>query len=204
MYSLEISESAERACRSVMHVCADWESVARAIDERDRVSSANISAEDHLSTPESSQCLSYLARMVTQAESFTFGRIRERVESHVKSTDSPMLSQLYEKNKNALDSTWENALNAFRDWCSIDLREAAGWPRMQTLIEVRNASAHGGGYFTERQKKNRQQFDKTRRVLQEIGYGVEGNQIVAARGAVRKEARSICAFIQEIDALTRV
>ena len=203
MYNIEISEKAENACRSIMRVCADWEPLARAIDARDGTMLPGIHPEDYLSPRESVQCLSYLARMVTESESFTFGRIRQKIETHVQSVGSPMLSQLYEKNRNPLDSTWDNALNASRDWLSIDVRKVAGWGRMKTLIELRNAAAHGGGYFTERQKKNPQQLEKTRKDLKAAGYGVQNFQIIAFRGAVRSEARNMCGFINEVDDLTR-
>lgn len=203
MYDIKISEMAENACRSVMRVCADWESVARSIDSKDRITLPQISPEDYLTPRESMQCLSYLARMVTESESFTFARIRQRIEAHVQTVSSPMLSQLYEKSRNALDSTWDNALNAARDWLSIDVRNAAHWIRMKTLIELRNAAAHGGGSFTERQRKNQQQLDKIKKDMKIAGYEVQNFQIIAFRGAVRCEARNICSFINEVDELTR-
>ncbi|MFG2800287.1 hypothetical protein [Streptomyces pseudovenezuelae] len=198
-----MSESAEMACRSIMYICADWEPVARSIDEEDRTSLARIADSDFLSSSESAQCLSYLARLVSQGESFTFGRIRNAVESHVAASGSPMLLQLYEKNRNSLDSTWDSALSALRDWLSVDLRGVTSWERVKFLIELRNAAAHGGGRFTERQRKNLQQFEKIKKEIRNMGYEVKGGRIIVFRGAIRKEARSLCAFIQEVDDLTR-
>ncbi|MXG27244.1 hypothetical protein [Streptomyces sp. YIM 132580] len=198
-----MSEAAERSCRAIMGVCADWETVAREIDRRDFMESNLLNDSDRLGIPESAQSLSYLARIVAHGESFTFARIRETVEAHVARVGSPMLTQLYDGKKNALDSTWDNALNALRDWLSVDLRKASSWPHMKSLIELRNASAHGGGGFTERQRKNPQQFEKMRKEISTLGYEFQSFRIITFRGAVRREARAVSAFVQEIDDLTR-
>ncbi|WP_225796556.1 hypothetical protein [Streptomyces aculeolatus] len=198
-----MTEDAETACRALMRICADWESAAHNFLAEEVDSDLLESSVNFLSLTQSAQCLSYLARIVTEGERFTFARIRDCVESHVVQINNPMLTHLYEKNRSLLDSTWEKSLNSLRDWMLVDLRDARGWQTMKVLIELRNASAHGGGRFTDRQRKNSQEFKKLVVEVKAMGYEIQNLRVIAYPDSVRDAAYAVREFILSVDSFTQ-
>lgn len=203
LYPLDMSVEAEDACRAIMRICADWESVSQRIDQADMRDRISISNTDSLTAEQSAQSLSYISRMVAECEYFTFGRIRDMASAHVEAAGSPMLAKLYEKSRSTIDSTWPNALAFCKDSLGVDLRNLSAWSSFQHLITLRNASAHGRGEFTEKQLKNPQEVKKMLQGLSSLGYSFDGHKIIAYRGSVRDSSRDCRIFILAVDEATK-
>lgn len=134
-----------------------------------------------------------LLRMLSITEHFCADRLLDLAEQEVQPSNSRVRSHMWDRTSAGAIGTWEGIQNSYKQWYAIN----PGWTRLNQLVEVRNAIAHGLGSLTRLQLAKRQSAVTK---ITDAGVRLEDDRIVLEEANL-DHARKVCVdLITDIDA----
>lgn len=137
-----------------------------------------------------------LLRMLSITESYCADHLLEVAEVDVEPAASEVRARIWNQSSIGAISTWSGIQDSYKKWLSI----RPDWNRLNRLVEVRNAIAHGLGELTRMQRIKRvSTVDK----IKAAGIRIDGDRIVLEERDLDQAKRDCVALITEIDLLTQ-
>ncbi|AMB41643.1 MULTISPECIES: hypothetical protein [Paenarthrobacter] len=134
--------------------------------------------------------------MISITEAFCADRLLELAEDEVSPGGNAIRTLIWEKASTSAVSTWSGIQDAYKNWYEIK----PSWTRVNQLIEVRNAIAHGLGQLT-RIQRNKRASTTTKIALANID--LNGDNIVLEEANLVNVRNACIALISEIDELVQ-
>ncbi|MEX0153479.1 hypothetical protein [Microbacterium sp. LMI1-1-1.1] len=110
-------------------------------------------------------------RLISITETFCADRLLDAAEAEVAPDGSPIRGLVWDKASTAAISSWPAMKDAYNSWYGIK----PNWAKVETLIEVRNAIAHGLGELTRFQRRKRSSLVTK---FNHAGVHLSGNRVV--------------------------
>lgn len=188
-----LSEEADRTCRSLMIVAAEWERSGRYQFQDFGAGSCSpgISSSDF-----NLASLMQISRCVSLVEVYTFGGVLDKLDRHVSSTTDLMLKSLYKDRRRQLDGSWESVRKAALEWLGTDFRSMNKYPCIEGYVEARNSALHASGRVSKRQSNN---LEELHRKLHIVDISIENATLIIKPGAVRRAAIDCREFVTVLD-----
>jgi hypothetical protein len=135
-------------------------------------------------------------RMISITEAFCVDRLLDLAEKEVAPTDSSVRNLIWQRSSVAAVSTWPSIQATYKTWYSI----RPSWTRINQLLEVRNAIAHGLGRLTRVQKSHAK---ATIGRITQAGVTVVGDLVVLEEPDLQY-VRQVCVdLVSEVDQLVQ-
>lgn len=139
--------------------------------------------------------------MTSIVESFASINLANRLEAFVPLPRPAFVEDLYYREENLALSGWEQMRTRYKKWVGgLDISKCQGYSTVMSLVEARNAVAHGLGSLTRRQLRGAN-LGSIVAGLQNIGMAVDAQSRVSVPPQALKEAAVGCrSFILSLDA----
>lgn len=141
-----------------------------------------------------------IIRMASIVESFTSISLANRLEAFVPLPRPAFVEDLYYREENAALGGWEQMKSRYKKWVGgLDISSCQGYSTVMSLVEARNAVAHGLGTLTRRQQRGAN-LGSLIAGLRAIGMNVDAqNRVTIPPSALRKAAGDCRSFIVSLD-----
>ena len=144
--------------------------------------------------PEQLQCQATLVRLLSITESFCSERLLNELESAVDPDRHDVVAQIWNSAYDAATSTWEKQQVHYNKWLGVNL--GAAWTPIKDIAATRNAVAHGHGFLTQRQRRDRGDM-KSKLTPHQIT--LDGDRIVLSDSALAGVTATCRKFIETLD-----
>jgi hypothetical protein len=141
-----------------------------------------------------------LFRVTSIIEAFAVEEIVLRVEPNFPAPRNVVVESVYVDAENKALATWSSIQEHYKQWLQITFSQSDGrWNNVKSLVEARNAIAHGVGELTRRQSRSRSLANTVRDLgVLGISVGANGSLYIAA-DAVGRASRIAREFIHWLD-----
>jgi hypothetical protein len=130
--------------------------------------------------------------MLSITESFCVDRLLELAEKEVDPSGSKVRGQIWERASTGAIGNWKSIQDSYKAWYGVQ----PDWKRLDQLVEVRNAIAHGLGQLTRIQRSKRQSAATK---IAQAGVHLDADTIVLEEHNLEQARLACVALITEID-----
>ena len=135
---------------------------------------------------------------ISIAEAHVDETILALIEHHDHRSDQ-LLGYLVDQAGGALRETWPKRREVLKHGFGVECTQGAQ-QRMDLVIDVRNALAHGDGALTDRQLATwGRAFDLRGRLVRELGVDLHGRKLTVDRSALAKSLSAVREYLIELD-----
>lgn len=142
---------------------------------------------------------STLLRLVSIIEAHTAAELIVRMESQVPPPRSVILEKIHTDAEDQVLGAWARTMDAYAAFFGIKRTGFVEWPKVQALIDARNAVAHGLGALTRRQ--TRKNLPQLVNALKSIDIPVVGLEVSLSEKALISNAMRGRDFVLWLDML---
>lgn len=135
-------------------------------------------------------------RMISITEAFCVDRLLELAVEEVLPARNNIRTLIWDKASTSAVSTWPAIQEAYKNWFNVK----PSWARINQLIEVRNAIAHGLGQLTRIQRAKR---ESTVTKVAQAGISLKGDRIVLEEVNLLQAKDACVELISEVDRLVQ-
>ncbi len=134
-----------------------------------------------------------LLRMISITEAFCVDRLLDLAETDVDPGGSPIRDLIWKKASSSAVSTWSSIQDSYKSWYSLQ----PAWTKLNELVEVRNAIAHGLGQLTRLQRAK----PGTATKIGQAGIRLSGDRVILEEADLENAHRACLQLVSEVDQL---
>lgn len=135
-------------------------------------------------------------RMISITEAFCVDRLLQLAEDEISPSGNNLRTVIWENASTSAVSNWSSIRSTYKLWYDIK----PNWARINQLIEVRNAIAHGLGQLTRIQRTKRQSITD---MIREAHINLSGDRIVLEEETLQNVKKTCVDLISEVDGLVQ-